>query len=305
MRGALNVFTVVVALQLLHAGDSGVAALSAAVGAGGLLGSLGVSLMVGSRHLGVWLAIALVLWGAPIAVIGVAPSEVGAFTLLAIVGLGNAIIDVPFFTLPVRLAADVLLARVFGLFESLVALGVGLGSVLTPALIALVDLRAAGHGRLAPAPARRLRWRRLAALDKRLRVRDEEIDVLRHADVRRCPSRASSTWPPACVDGRLRPVRRLRARGSGPRVLHRRRRRGGGGRRRFVVRHLGPGDSLGEKRSRDVPRTATVRAISDLDVFALERDAFLDAIGSHIPSGDAYAVVAEHLANFSPARIGI
>ena len=90
VRGALNVFTVVVALRLLHAGDSGVAALSAAVGAGGLLGSLGVSLMVGSRHLGAWLAIALVLWGAPIALIGVAPSELGAFALLAIVGLGNA-----------------------------------------------------------------------------------------------------------------------------------------------------------------------------------------------------------------------
>ena len=52
--------------------------------------------------------------------------------LLAIVGLGNAIIDVPLFTLPVRLVPDAVLARVFGVFESLVALGVGLGSIATP-----------------------------------------------------------------------------------------------------------------------------------------------------------------------------
>ncbi|MDQ1426493.1 MAG: hypothetical protein QOD72_3991, partial [Acidimicrobiaceae bacterium] len=43
-RGALNVFTVVIAFQLLGIGEPGVAALSAAVGVGGIIGSLGVSL---------------------------------------------------------------------------------------------------------------------------------------------------------------------------------------------------------------------------------------------------------------------
>ena len=66
VRGALNVFIVVVAFDLLRTDDSGVATLAAALGVGGLLGSFGASLLVGSRHLGAWLALALALWGLPI-----------------------------------------------------------------------------------------------------------------------------------------------------------------------------------------------------------------------------------------------
>jgi CRP-like cAMP-binding protein len=55
---------------------------------------------------------------------------------------------------------------------------------------------------------------------------------------------------------------------------------------------------------RDVPRTATVRALDDLVVFELDRDAFLEAIGGSSPSGDAArAVASRHLASFSPAAI--
>ena len=51
-RGTLTVFTVVVALDLLDTGDAGVAALTAAVGAGAVLGSFAAALLVGSRRLG-------------------------------------------------------------------------------------------------------------------------------------------------------------------------------------------------------------------------------------------------------------
>ena len=116
---------------------------AAATQTGGLVGSFGASLLVGSRSLGRWLAIALVLWGGPIAVMGVAPAAGAVFSLLMVVGLANALIDVPLFTLPVRLVDDAVLARAFGLFEAMVALGVALGSVLSPVLIATVGLRAA------------------------------------------------------------------------------------------------------------------------------------------------------------------
>ena len=74
-----------------------------------------------------------------------------------------------------------------------------------------------------------------------------------------------------------------------------------------LVRTLGPGDSFGEiALLNDVPRTAGIRARSVLDVFALERDAFLDAIGGYHPSSDAAsAVVARQLANFSPGHTGL
>ena len=86
--GALNVFIVVVALGQLHTGDAGVAALSAALGAGGVIGSLGVSLLVGSRHLGAWPGRDGAL-GHTHALIGVSLTKVAAFALVAVVGLGS------------------------------------------------------------------------------------------------------------------------------------------------------------------------------------------------------------------------
>ena len=72
-----------------------------------------------------------------------------------------------------------------------------------------------------------------------------------------------------------------------------------------LVRTVGPGGSFGEiALVQDVPRTATIRAHTDLDVYELARDDFLDAIGGYSPSSDAaYAVVARHLANFSPVGL--
>ena len=143
VRGALNVFTVVVAFELFDKGEPAVATLATAVGAGGVVGSLVVSPLVGSHHLGAWLSIALIAWGAPIALLGTAPAFTIALLLMAVVGVANAVIDTPLFTLPVRLVHDSVLARAFGVFEGMIALAVGLGSLVTPVVIDWLDLRGA------------------------------------------------------------------------------------------------------------------------------------------------------------------
>ncbi|MET0882471.1 MAG: cyclic nucleotide-binding domain-containing protein, partial [Acidimicrobiales bacterium] len=308
--GSLNVFTVVMAFELLDLGDSGVAALTAAVGVGGLIGALGVSLLVGSRHLGVWLLIALVLWGAPIAVIGAVPVTAVAFALIAVIGVANAIIDVPLFTLPVRLVRDDVLTRVFGVFESIITIGVALGSALTPVVIALLGLEGAmiATGALLPVVAL-LAWRPLGALDERLGVRDDEIDALRRTPMLQLLPVPSIEYLASRVDTHPVPAGTDLCRQGDP------------GDSFFVivngeadvigdgetVRTVGPGAGVGEiALLRDIPRTATVRARENLVVMEIGRDVFLEVVAGHSTTKDAAnEVVAQHLADFHPARVGI
>ena len=142
-RGALTVLTVVVAIDLLETGEPGVGILTAAIGAGAVLGSLAASLLVDTRRLGAWFAVGVALWGLPVTLIGVFPQYGAALGLLACVGVGNALIDLGGFTLLARLAPDEVLARVFGVLESLVALSIGVGAIVASLVIDLSGVRPA------------------------------------------------------------------------------------------------------------------------------------------------------------------
>src|SRR4051795_3771122 len=76
-RGCLTVFTVVVAIDLLGTGDPGVGVLTAAVGAGGTLGSILAFGLVGRGKLALWFGFGIALFGAPLIVIGAAPEQAG------------------------------------------------------------------------------------------------------------------------------------------------------------------------------------------------------------------------------------
>src|SRR5918997_4890597 len=105
-RGALTVLAVVVAIDLLDTGDPGVGVLNAAVGAGGVLGSVAAFALVGRGGLAAWFGVGIALFGAPLAVVGLAPEQAVAIVLLGLVGVGNALIDVSAFTLLARLVDE-------------------------------------------------------------------------------------------------------------------------------------------------------------------------------------------------------
>ncbi len=304
-RGALTVFTVVVAIDLLGTGEPGVGTLTAAVGAGAVLGSLAVSLLVATRRLAGWFAIGVALWGLPIALIGVFPAEAPALVLLACVGVGNALVDLGGFTLMARLAPDEVLARVFGVLESLVALFVGVGGIVASLLIELSGIRLALVivGVLCPI-AVAASWHRLRRLDRSIGVRDQEIGLLQAVPM-------LSPLPLPAIEHLARGLQPVSVR-AGSEVVS----QGDIGDRFYVIESgvaevigdgrlvatLGPGEAFGEiALLRRVPRTATVRAASELRLQALTSDHFLPVILGYTPSAlEAGDVVDSMLDRYTP-----
>ena len=306
-RGALTVFTVVVALDLLHTGEPGVGTLTGAIGAGAVIGSLIASLLVGSRRLAQWFGIGVALWGLPIALIPLFPWQATALTLLACVGIGNALVDVGLFTLMARLAPDEVLARVFGLFESLITLAVGVGAIVASLLIEWTSLTAALVivGALCPSLVV-VAWRRLRHLDRYIGDVDKEIGLL-HGVPMFLP------LPLPAIEQLARGLEPVHVPAGQP-VF----RQGDPADRFYVIEGgtadvigdgrlvttLGPGEGFGEiALLRRVPRTATVRAATDLELEALTCDRFLPVVTGYPPSSrEAGAEVEEMLDRFSPGE---
>jgi MFS family permease len=308
-RGALTVFTVVVALDLLRTGEPGVGTLTAAVGGGAVIGSLAASMLVGSRRLAQCFGVGVALWGLPIALIPLFPWQATALVLLACVGVGNALVDLGVFTLLARLASDQVLARVFGLLESLVALNVGVGALVASLLIDLSSVRTTlvVVGALCPILVVAA-WRRLRHLDRYVEVLDKEIRLLQGVPMFQplplpaVEQLARGLEPFSVPAGRV-----IFSQGESADcfyvieegtvdVI-------GDGR---LVTTLGPGDGFGDiALLRRVPRTATVRATTNLRLHALSSDRFLPVVTGFPPSArEAGTSVATMLHRFRPGGPG-
>ncbi len=284
IRGAFTVFVVVVAIDLLGGSESDVGVLTGAIGVGALLGSLACTRLVGSRAMTRWLGIAIVLWGAPLAVMGLLPYGLVALLAAGVIGVGNAMVDVTAFTLLARMTPNEVLARVFGVLESLGALAVGLGAILAPVTIGLLGARGAlvAVGAVTPIVCV-LWWRRLTLIDGYVGVRTDAILLLR-----RVPMLRPLPVPIIELLARGLTNRRLSA---GDVVFS----AGDEGEdfyvisdgtvevldRAHLVQTLGAGDGFGEiALLGDGPRTMTVRAASAVELSAISGPDFLSAVTS-------------------------
>lgn len=290
VRGALNVLIVAAALGTLHMGESGVGVLTAAIGAGGFVGSLIAMNLVG-RRLAAPIGIALILWGLPIAAIGAVPEPVAAVAFLAILGGGNALFDVAVYTVLQRLVPDEFLSRIFGVLFGLAMGAVAIGSIVVAFLIDAVGIRLAliATGAFLPVLTV-LGWRRLMAIDRRAPTRMAEAQLLQEICMFAPLSVAASEY--LARNATIMPV-------AASTVLIR---EGEVGDRFYMVaegqfdvarhgRHVatqGPGGFFGEMALlRDIPRQATVTAREDSTVYAFERRDFISAVTGHALSGRA------------------
>lgn len=305
IRGATSVFVVVLAIKVLDTGEPGVGTLTAAIGAGAVCGSLVTTLLVGTRRLARWFGVGVALWGLPLAILAAKPTQATALVLLAVVGVANALVDIGLFTLIARRAPSDVLAAVYGALESGIAVGVAIGALLAPLAIHLVGTRGAlvWIGLLSPA-AVAVSWWRLRALDQAVGVQDHDIDVLRGV-------RTFALLPLPAVEQLARALEPV-AVPAGELVFA----QGDVGDRFYliesgeaevigdgdIVTTLRPGAGFGEiALLRRVPRTATVRACTDLELLALSGERFLAVVASYRPSAAAASDdVDEMLQRYAP-----
>jgi MFS family permease len=306
VRGCLNVLIVVTAYQVLDAGGTEVGYLTAAIGAGGLLGALGATSLRGKR-LAPPFAWAIAFWGIPIMLIAPLSNAVPIIVLLAVVGAANSVVDVSGFTLLQRTVPDEVLTRVLGVTWGLAMGTAAVGSFVAPAVLDLIGLRPAfvvvgailpvlillTHRQLleidtevAPAPQLSLiedvaLFTPLSLVTKeRIASHLVQVDVAAGEFVIRADDVGDRFY---VVDiGELTIV-------AGTHVAP-----------------AGPGDFFGEiALLRDVPRTATVQATTDARLYALDREHFLTAVTGHAQAeAQAHAVATARLENGKAASPG-
>ena len=304
LLGSLDILLVVLALDLLDLPQSGPGVLNSAVGIGGLVGTAATVMLVGRRHMATAVVAGAVLAGIPIALAGAAPSEAVALVLVACSGAGKLFYDVAARTLVQRSMSDRLLVSVFAMQESMMSVGIAAGALLAPLLIAVAGTSGAFVviGLLLPAVSL-LILPGLRRADARSAVSPDDVARLMHVPflavlsplvVERLAKEQTrrdveaETW--LMREGDLGDAFFLIVSGRLEVIQH-----------GAVLRELGPGDWLGELALlRDAPRSASVRAVSEVSLAVLDRDCFLTAVTGVPRSVEAADTHAERYTDLHP-----
>ncbi len=284
VAGASLVFVITLALDLLDLGRSGVGYLDAVMGIGGLVGGF-VALVLAQRgRLALDFGVGVLLWSAPLLLIAAWPSVGVAAAAMLLIGLGNSVVDINAYTILQRTVPDAVMGRVFGAMESAVIGAMAGGALLMPVLIETLGIRVAlavlGGAvtcivLVALSGLRRIDLTALAP---------PNVELVRRISI-------FAALPEPILERLARALIPVEA-SAGDVVIH----EGHQGDRFYAIEDgtvvvskegrwvadLGPGDYFGEiALLRDVPRTATVTARSDVKLYALERDVFIPAVTGH------------------------
>jgi len=281
VAGASAVFTIVMAVEILGTGPEGVGYLESVLGVGAIVGGFTAIARASRRKLAQDMTYGVMLWSLPLLLVTVWPHPVAAFAALLLLGFGNPLVDVNMETIIQRIAPDAVLGRVFGALEACLISTMALGAALMPVLVHWLGLRAALAGvGLGVAALALVGLPTMRSLDRRLR-RPAGLDLLEAV-----PMFAPLTA--GVLESLANSLTRVSI-AAGDVVLNE-----GADSDRFyviesglvevtqngaVLRRQVPGDFFGEiGLLRDVPRTATVTAVEDTELVALERNDFLAAV---------------------------
>jgi predicted MFS family arabinose efflux permease len=294
VAGASAVYEVAIALDLLDIGESGLGAMTSILGIGGIIGG-GIALVLAQRgKLARDFGIGVLLWSAPLLLVAAWPTLMSTVVAMLLIGFGNSVVDVNVETIFQRLVPDEVLGRVFGALESVTIAGMAVGALVMPILINTVGLRTglaivavAVSGAVFVSAVGLQRIDRVTLAPEGVAaVRGVPmLSVLPEHTVERLARRSVVVVvaPGECAvrQGEVGDRFYIVEQGTAEVLID-----------RDVVGSVGSGDSFGEiALLRDVPRTATVRATSELRLRAIERGDFLPAVTGHAGASEHAEIV--------------
>lgn len=284
IAGASLVFEVALVFELLGMSEAGVGLLDATIGIGGLVGGFGALMLATRGRLASDFGLGVILWSAPLLLIVVLPELATVLVVMVLLGIGNSIVDINAFTIMQRLVPDEVMGRVFGAVDSVLIAGMALGSLVMPLLINTVGLETGllvlGGSVSALAVVCLPALRRIDAVA----LAPEGLELLRSVDL-------FGPLPERSIERLARSATVVEVAAGAP-VFE----RGDEGDRFYVVESgqvevilqdgrrtgLGAGGAFGEiALLRDLPRQATVCAITDVTLRAIDRRVFLRVVTGH------------------------
>ena len=298
--GALDVLYVVLAITTLGMGESGAGYLNSAFGAGGVIGVAVTAALVARRRLAPALVAGIVTAALALGLLGAYPTVAGAFVLIAVAGVSRSVFDVTGRILLQRAAPPQVLGQVFALLESLMDAGLAAAAIFVPVLVGVSGARAALAGTaLLLLVFVAVAWRRLRSIDAAADVPQVQIRLLRLIPI-------FAPLPAPELEGLARALQPVSV-SAGTTVIS----EGEAGDRFYAiaagefrvtkngreVKVLRRGDGFGEiALIEEVPRTATVTALTNAELFSLEKEPFILALTGHAPAARAAGdVVSQRL----------
>jgi MFS family permease len=285
--GALTVLNVIIAIEMLDAGPDGVGYLLAITGVGSVAGGIVVLSRVGHKRVATDMSIGVIGWALPFLLLAAYPSLPTALLALVIVGFMDPWVNLGLDTLPQRLADERVMSRVFASIDASLIGAMSVGSVVAPLLLEVLDLRATlvvlGASVAAYAVATLPRMRRLDARPQA----PPETELLAGIPI-------FAPLAPSSVEGLAKASERRHLVAGTVIVTE-----GDPADEFFVIldgevevthdgqvlRREGAGEVFGEiGLLREVPRTATVTAVTDVELLVLGRKPFLETVSGTLES---------------------
>ena len=305
VEGAVEVQIPALAIGHLHMGNGGPGLLYAVWGIGGVLASGVLLALVRWRGYGLALLVGCFSFAVGVGVSGVDGVAVALLAMLP-AGIGMALVEVGFMALVPRLADDAVAGRMYALSEIAYSGAAGIGALIAPALIHALGVpgslaaTSSAFGLLAVGTSGTM-----ARLDTGQEQASRVRELLHGVSF-------LSPLPLPRLERLVRGAHSIEV-PAGTAVVT----AGEPGSDFYVVddgsvqievdgRHVGPGSAFGEiALLLDVPRVTTVRAVTDVRLWAITRRAFVAAVSAHEDVARlADATVREHLARPSVTDSG-